>query len=858
MRLEIPQTTEYILQLAQVIRKAYQAKEVGTEHILGALIYAKPFPQLDAMWDRRNLTWEAYNRVLAQLSQMPVQDVDFASLEPLEGLSQDFSERMQRIMERAAMRASSMGMQKLYLEVLVSALFNAVDCIAMQVLARLGFSSTALRQVAATLVRSCAGEGEEGAQMELPEGMQAAGGETKGGKTPTLDKYGSDLTEQCRNQKVDPVIGRNEEIERVMQILCRRTKNNPVLVGEPGVGKTAVAEGLAQRIASDSVPEILSSKRVISLDMAGMLAGAKYRGEFEERMKKVLKEATQAGNVILFIDELHTLIGAGGSEGAVDAANMLKPMLARGALQVIGATTLNEYRKYIEKDAALERRFQPVVVEEPSEEDTLEILRGVREKYEEHHRVQITDDALEAAVKLSVRYVSDRFLPDKAIDLMDEAAAKLRLHASAEPGAVADLQAKRAEILEAKEVAVREERFEEAAKLLEKQNQLEAELESRKRDWRAQAESGENVLTAAQIAEVVSSWTGIPASRLTEEDTERLKNLEERLREQVIGQDEAVASIAQAIRRGRLGLKDPKRPVGSFLFLGTTGVGKTELARALARVLFGDESAMIRMDMSEYMEKFDVSKLIGSPPGYVGYDDGGQLTEKVRRHPYSVILFDEIEKAHPDVFNMLLQILDDGRLTDSQGRTVNFSHSVIILTSNIGARLLVNGPKKIGFGMTGDAASTASDLYGGRSYKEARELVLAEMKQTFSPEFINRIDEILFFHMLDRQAMRQIVDLLLGQLKQRVSELGYSLECTEAALEALAEEGYDPLYGARPLRRVIQNRIEDTFSQAMLNGEVEEGRPVIIDVTGSGEERKFSVVPPKKTTRKKHAANELS
>ncbi|NCB00272.1 MAG: ATP-dependent Clp protease ATP-binding subunit, partial [Clostridia bacterium] len=616
------------------------------------------------------------------------------------------------------------------------------------------------------------------------------------------------------------------------QILCRRTKNNPCLIGEPGVGKSAIAEGLAQRVIAGDIPEPLQGKRIVSLDMAGMVAGSKYRGEFEERLKKGLDEAINSENVILFIDELHTIIGAGGAEGAMDAANILKPMLSRGELQIIGATTIDEYRKHIEKDKALERRFQPVTVGEPTPDETILILKGLREKYEAHHNVRITDEAIDTAVMLSTRFIQDRFLPDKAIDLIDEAASKLRLSRGSQPESMADLEKKLVELADRKKEAADREAFEEAAALRKEELALQAEIEQKKARFEQEEREIHRVLHADMIADVVAAWTKIPVRKLTEDDNERLKNLEAEIGKRVIGQDAAVHSVAKAIRRGRLGLKDPKRPTGSFIFLGTTGVGKTELARALAEVMFGDENAMIRIDMSEYMEKFDVSKLIGSPPGYVGYEEGGQLTEKVRRRPYSVVLFDEIEKAHPDVFNALLQILEDGRLTDGQGRTINFRNTIIIMTSNIGARLLsTSAGRRIGFdvGSKNEDDKENGHLYGGKTYSEARQLVMDELKKTFNPEFVNRVDEIIFFHMLGKDDMLKIVEIMLKGLRKRVAEVGLDISVTEAAKKLLAEKGYDPMYGARPLRRLIQSMVEDQFSEAMLEGVVHAGGKAIVD-----------------------------
>ena len=672
----------------------------------------------------------------------------------------------------------------------------------------------------------------------------------KNGKTKTLDKYCKDLTEEAKAGRIDPVIGREEEIARVMQILVRRTKNNPVLIGEPGVGKTAIAEGLAVKMMNNDVPDLLAGKRVLSLDLSSMVAGTKYRGEFEDRFKKSLEEATKAGNVILFIDELHTIMGAGNSEGAMDAANMLKPLLARGELHVIGATTLDEYRKRIEKDSALERRFQKVLVKEPSTTDTILILKGIRSKFEEHHGIKIPDDAIDQAVILSSRYITDRFLPDKAIDLIDEAASRLRIKASTEPDETKKIGERINEIMRLKQEAVNNQDFETAQKLRDEETLLEEKL-STLRQQVVSSDKKELALTPDDIADIVANWTGIPVKKITESDAERLKTLEEELKKRVIGQDEAVTAISKAIRRSRLGLKDPKRPSGSFIFLGTTGVGKTELAKALAEVMFGNENALIRVDMSEYMEKHDVSKLIGSPPGYVGYDEGGQLTEKVRRMPYSVVLFDEIEKAHPEIFNSMLQILDDGRLTDGQGRVVDFKNTIIIMTSNIGARMLTTSAgRHIGFSIPTDKKddpfadeADTERLYGGKSYGEAKEVVMEELKKAFNPEFLNRVDEIIFFRMLGKKSILQIVDLLTSGLRKRVKELGIDIELTDEARELLAKKGYDPQYGARPLKRVIQSMVEDKFSEALLDRVVASGETAIVDVEND------EIVIKKKETR---------
>ncbi|GAB6099816.1 ATP-dependent protease ATP-binding subunit ClpC [Halanaerocella petrolearia] len=657
-------------------------------------------------------------------------------------------------------------------------------------------------------------------------GSKKAGGYNKFGKRNNrrgnkLDQFSRDLTELAEEGKLDPVIGRNNEIKRVIQILSRRKKNNPVLIGEPGVGKTAIAEGLAQRIAEGEVPEPLVDKRILALDLSSMLAGSKYRGEFEKRLKAVMKEIEESGEIILFIDELHNLVGAGGAEGAIDAANILKPALARGELQTIGATTLDEYRKYIEKDAALERRFQSILVEEPTIEDTTKILEGLRDVYEAHHRVKITDEAISAAAELSHRYISDRFLPDKAIDLIDEAGSQARLRQNTAPNELKDLNKELEQVEQEKEAAIEAQEFEEAASLRDKEEQLKEKLEETKTEWKNEKGMNETTVSRESIANIVSDWTGIPVTKLAQEESERLLNLEDELHERVIGQNEAVDSVAQAIRRARAGLKDPNRPIGSFIFLGPTGVGKTELARTLAETMFNDEEAMVRVDMSEYMEKHSVSRLVGSPPGYVGHEEGGQLTEKVRRRPYSVVLLDEIEKAHPEVFNSLLQVLEDGQLTDAQGRTVDFKNTVIIMTSNVGADLIQDNTGGVGFKTTEDTEA---------EYEDMKAKVMDNLKDTFRPEFLNRLDELIVFHSLTEEQTKEIVDLMLEELKERIVDKGIEIDVTDAAKGLLAEKGYDKEFGARPLRRTIRRLIENPLSEKLIAGEFEDRSKIEIDI----------------------------
>ncbi len=720
--------------------------------------------------------------------------------------AQGLTPRAKRIIELAMAEAMRRGRGYIGTEHLLMGILREPDCFAARILALAHAEPGQLYPRLESML------GGQGAAPGDPAQKQKS---ASGSHTKTLDELGRDLTAAAKEGKLDPVIGREGEIERVVQILSRRTKNNPCLIGEPGVGKTAIAEGLAQKIVSGDVPENLAGKRLVSLEISSVVAGTKYRGEFEERIKTVLAEVQQAGDVILFIDEMHTLIGAGAAEGAVDAANILKPMLSRGEIQVIGATTLDEYRRHIEKDAALERRFQSVLVAEPSAEDSIAIVRGLRDRYEAHHKLKITDAAIEAAVHLSIRYISDRHLPDKAIDLVDEAASRKRMKANIAPPDLKSLEKESAAVEKEMEEAIGAQDFEKAAGLRDRRKALSDALEARRSAWRG-GSSADTSVGADDIAEVVASWTGIPVARLTQTESEKLLHLEEELHKRVIGQDEAVQAVARAIRRSRVGLKDPNRPTGSFIFLGPTGVGKTELARALAQAMFGDENAMLRVDMSEYMEKYSVSRLIGSPPGYVGYDEGGQLTERVRRRPYSVILFDEIEKAHPDVFNLLLQILDDGVLTDSQGRKVDFKNTVIILTSNIGARRITEeNTRRLGFGAQEDDAA--------RDFSEISRSVLEELRRAFRPEFLNRIDEIIVFRRLEKPEIRRIAELMMDRVAARLYDMGIGVTYTDAALDCIAEQGYDANYGARPLRRFIQSHVEDAAAECILAGKAHAG-----------------------------------
>ena len=795
------QKAHKVLLLAQEEAKQFNHNYIGTEHILLGLIEegesaaAKVLQFLGIEADQlRVITEQAVGKGKGQTrGEM--------ALTP----------RAKRVLELSVEEARHLGTNYVGVEHLLLGLIREGEGVAARLLQSLGADQDKVR----TMLMEFLGTGGTANN----HGQSCAG--RCGESNNMLDKYGRDLTSLASDDKLDPVVGRNKEIERVIQILSRRTKNNPVLIGEPGVGKTAIAEGLAQRIGSGNVPEVLADKRVVALDLGSLVAGTKYRGEFEERMKKVVEEIAGNGKIIVFIDELHTLVGAGAAEGAIDAANILKPALARGELQCIGATTLDEYRKHIEKDAALERRFQPITVEEPAVEDTVAILKGLRDKYEAHHRVQITDQALEAAARLGDRYITDRFLPDKAIDLMDEAASRVRLQAFTAPPDVKEVEQRLEDVRKEKEAAVNNQEFEKAAQLRDEEQKIKAELDSIRKNWKQRAEGNELVVDEEDIAQIVSTWTGVPLKKLAEEETDRMLRMEEILHGRVIGQDEGVKSISRAIRRAMAGLKDPRRPVGSFIFLGPTGVGKTELARALAEALFGDEDAMVRIDMSEYMERFAVSRLVGAPPGYVGYDEGGQLTEAVRRKPYSVVLLDEIEKAHPEVFNILLQVLEDGRLTDATGRTVDFRNTVIIMTSNVGMQT-IKRETTLGFRTSGEDDT---------GYENMRNRVMEELRNSFRPEFLNRVDETIVFHALNKEHIREIVSLMIREVTLRMKELGVEITVADAALDLLAREGFDENYGARPLRRAIQRMLEDMLSEELLKKTIVPGDQVVIEVT---------------------------
>lgn len=773
---------------------------IGSEHILLGLL-SDTSTVAGAVLAAHNITYADIEEELKRSIGIGV---------PTELQPDDFTPRSKNILETSVAFARQMGQQLVGTEHVLLAIAREGSCSATLLLSRAGVS---MQDIVNDVSKALMG------------GTANAGTDNKdGGKEneSMLSQFGRDLTKLAKDGKIDPVIGRQKEIERVIQILSRRTKNNPCLIGEPGVGKTAIAEGLALKIVSGEVPELLKDKKIYSLDLTGMVAGTKYRGDFEERIKKVIDEVKNAKDVILFIDEVHTLIGAGSAEGAADAANILKPSLARGELQIIGATTIEEYRKHIEKDAALERRFQPVMVDEPSQEEAIEILKGIKDKYEAHHKVKITDEAIESAVKLSTRYIGDRYLPDKAIDLIDEAASRVRLRSYTAPSDLKELEDKKKSVEAEKLSAVNAQEFERAAALRDEERKLDKEIKDKKENWHDMAGKSHDEVTPADIADIVSSWTGVPVTQLSTEESDRLLHMEDELHRRIVGQDEAVEAVSRAIRRGRVGLKDPKKPIGSFIFLGPTGVGKTELCKDLAAAMFGDENAMIRLDMSEYMEKHTVSRLIGSPPGYVGYDEGGQLTEKVRRKPYSVVLFDEIEKAHPDVFNMLLQILDDGVLTDGQGRRVDFKNCIIIMTSNVGAKLISQKQKAFGF------AAGAKELE--QNEKEIKDAVMGELRNTFRPEFLNRVDDIIVFQRLTKENIKEIASRLLAVLQKRVEDMGIEVTFSDEAVSKIADAGFDDVYGARPLKRAIQSRIEDALSEEMLKGNVKKGGKYICNV----------------------------
>ncbi|MDD3394321.1 MAG: ATP-dependent Clp protease ATP-binding subunit [Anaerotignum sp.] len=805
---------KYTKKAQEVLARAQEAalklgnKYVGTEHILLGLTLVQESVAAKAL-EAQGVT---YHQVMDRIVALNEYNKTFY-------VPADYTPRAKRVVEFSLQEAMKMGMGYVGTEHMLVSLIREEDNIATKILMDLNVN----RQQVYADIMNMLGAGENEAAAGI--GMNANGAEKEKSTTETLDKFSRNFTEMAKNNKFDPIVGRDLEIERIIQILSRRTKNNPCLVGDPGVGKTAIVEGLAQKIADGNIPEILKNKKIISLDLSAVIAGSKYRGEFEDRMKKALAEVRLDGNIILFIDEIHTIIGAGAAEGAIDASNILKPSLARGEIQLIGATTLNEYRKHIEKDAAFERRIQPVKVEEPSEQAAIDMLRALRDRYEVHHKVTITDEAVEAAVKLSMRYVTDRFLPDKAIDLIDEAASRLRLKTYGTPIAVKDLQKKLAEMEKEKEEAIKTEDFEKACEIKKQQDALRAELKEAQKEWGKKNNANDHTVTPEEVAEVLSRWTGIPLQSLKEEETARLLALEDTLHKRVVGQHEAVKAVARAIRRGRVGLKDPNRPIGSFLFLGPTGVGKTELSKALAQALFGDENSMIRIDMSEYMEKHSVSRMVGAPPGYVGYEEGGQLSEKVRRNPYSVILFDEIEKASPEVFNVLLQVLDDGHITDGQGRKVDFKNTVIIMTSNAGARSIAS-PKKLGF----TSMETTE-----QSYETMKKGVMDEVKNIFKPEFINRIDDIIVFHPLEQKDIVEIVKIMAKTLSVRVQQnMGITLTFTDKAIEKIAEVGYDKAYGARPLRRALQAKIEDVFAEEFLGGNFQRGCKVSVGVKTNG------------------------
>ena len=819
-----------VLVIAQEEARRMGHNYVGTEHILLGTV--KEESSVSSLLEKLGVTYE---RVCDEIEEL-VGMGDFKFSEAF-----GYTPRTKRVLEMSREEAAKLQQNYVGVEHILLALLLEREGVANRILRDIGVDTQQLyqRMMAAT-TESLKRRGQQPGDTSQ-EGSSSGSANPSAGQesAPTLMQYGRDLTAAARAGELDPVIGRSEEIERIIQILSRRTKNNPVLIGEPGVGKSAVAEGLAQKIAEGNVPELLRGKRIVSLDLAGMLAGAKYRGEFEERMKNVMDELKRDRSIILFIDELHTLIGAGAAEGAIDAANILKPALARGEIQCIGATTIDEYRKHIEKDAALERRFQPVQVGEPSKEEAVAILKGLRDRYEAHHKVRITDEAIEAAVQLSDRYITDRYLPDKAIDLIDEAASRVRIRSYTTPPDMKELEAKIQQLNKEKEEAIAHQNFERAAQIRDEERAIRSDMEAQRKAWEDRRSTAQRQVGAEEVAQIVASWTHIPVTQLTQDESDRLLHLEETLHQRVVGQDEAVSAVSRAIRRARAGLKDVHRPIGSFLFLGPTGVGKTELCKALAEAMFGDESALVRIDMSEYMEKFSVSRMIGSPPGYVGHDEGGQLTEAVRRKPYSVVLFDEIEKAHPDVFNILLQVLEDGRLTDSTGRTVDFRNTICVMTSNVGAADVEKNSRALGFSSTGKGEMSA------RSYERMKESMLEELKRTFRPEFLNRVDELIVFHPLDEENILRIAGLMVGSVAQRLKERGIALSWDDNVLQYLAKEGFDPTYGARPLRRAIQRMVEDDLSEEILSGRIKLGDTVRMGL--AEDHLTFTPVPQQET-----------
>ena len=808
MQYKFTNRAEKALQIANQTATGLGHSYIGTEHLLYGLTQ-EGSGVASKVLELQNVTPDKILEEIEELIGIINEDIEINE-------TLGFTPRTKKVIENAFKEAKKIGSEYIGTEQLLVGIMQESDSVAVRILLDLDVSPQKIYNEIAKVINE-----EDYVQSDVLDCKYMGSYNS----TQTLNQYGADLTKQAREGKLDPVIGRKDEIERVIQILSRRTKNNPCLIGEPGVGKTAVIEGLAEKIVLNDVPELLKNKRVVTLDITSMIAGAKYRGDFEERIKKCLNEVKKVGDVILFIDEIHTIVGAGAAEGAVDAANILKPLLARGEIQLIGATTISEYRKYIEKDSALERRFSPVTVQEPTPEDTIKILQGIRDKYEAHHNVKITDEAINSAVNLSIRYINDRFLPDKAIDLIDEAASKLKMKTFTRPERLKEQEEKIAQIEKEKEGAILIQNFEKAANLRDEEIALREKFEKDNKRWENKTSRNVVILNEEDIAEVISSWTNIPVKKLTQDENDKLKSLEDILHKRVVGQNEAVEAVAKAIRRGRVRLKDPNRPIGSFLFLGPTGVGKTELSKALAECLFGNEDSMIRIDMSEFMEPHSVSKLIGSPPGYVGFDEGGQLTEKIRQKPYSVLLFDEIEKAHPDVMNMMLQILEDGRLTDSQGRTVNFKNTVVIMTSNIGAKMITDR-KMLGFSIS----SSDSKVEENKQYESTKKDVMDELKKEFKPEFINRIDEIIVFHKLVQEDIMKIIEIMLGQVEKRLKANNLNVEIDESVKKLILEKGFDKNYGARPLRRAIQTYVEDEISEAILDGKVAENKKSVVKV----------------------------